>query len=123
MTVAPDEPSWDAVLAALQCVIDRREPYGPADGIVPAAIRIGRGKEFWCQAVTSAMDALAVAMVDLPAYTPHLKGTVEALNNAAEEVHFTVLPRYTRRQKPASGRSATPDAGESVVLVAAVSSP
>nr|WP_116208972.1 DDE-type integrase/transposase/recombinase [Streptomyces olivoreticuli] len=109
VAVTPHEPSRDAVLAALRSAIDRREPYGPAGGI-PAAIRVDRGKEFLCQTVTAAMGAFAVAVVDLPAYTPHLKGTVEALNDAVEEMHFAVLPRYTHRQKLPGGRSADPGA-------------
>ncbi|MFI7005562.1 Mu transposase C-terminal domain-containing protein [Streptomyces sp. NPDC050145] len=109
VAVTPHAPSRDAVLAALRCAIDRRPPYGPAGGL-PATIRVDRGKEFLCRTVTSAMGAFAVAVVDLPAYTPHLKGTVEALNDAVEEMHFVVLPRYTHRQKLSHGRPADPDA-------------
>lgn len=75
MAVTAHAPSRDAVLAALRCAIDRRDPYGPAGGI-PSAIRVDRGKEFLCRTVTSAMGALAVPVLDLPAYTPHLKGTM-----------------------------------------------
>ncbi|MEV5676464.1 transposase family protein [Streptomyces sp. NPDC052179] len=109
VAVTPHAPSRDAVLAALRCAIDRRTPYGPAGGL-PAAIRVDRGKEFLCRTVADAMGAFAVAVIDLPAYTPHLKGTVEALNDAAEEMHFAVLPRYTHRQKLTGGRPADPDA-------------
>jgi putative transposase len=109
VAITPHEPSRDAVLAALRSAIDRRTPYGPAGG-VPGAIRVDRGKEFLCGTVTSAMGALAVAVLDLPAYAPHLKGTVEALNGAVEEMHFAVLPRYTHRQRLATKREADPDA-------------
>jgi putative transposase len=61
----------------------RPEPFGPVDGL-PGQIRVDRGKEFLCRAVTAAMGAFAVPVTDLPAYSPHLKGTVEALNDAVE---------------------------------------
>ncbi|WP_405724193.1 DDE-type integrase/transposase/recombinase (plasmid) [Streptomyces sp. NBC_00028] len=109
VAVTPHAPSRDAVLASLRCAIDRREPYGPAGGL-PGAIRVDRGKEFLCRTVTAAMGGFAVAVVDLPPYTPHLKGTVEALNDAAEEMHFVLLPRYLHRQKLTGGKSADPDA-------------
>lgn len=109
VAVTPHEPSRDAVLASLRCAIDQRPPYGPAGGL-PAAIRVDRGKEFLCRTVTAAMGAFAVAVIDLPAYTPHLKGTIEALNDAVEEMHFVLLPRYTHRQKLTGGRTADPEA-------------
>jgi putative transposase len=109
VAVTPHAPSRDAVLASLRCAIDRREPYGPAGGL-PSAIRVDRGKEFLCRTVTAAMGGFAVAVVDLPAYTPHLKGTVEALNGAAEEMHFVLLPRYLHRQRLTGGKSADPHA-------------
>jgi putative transposase len=56
------------------------------------------------------MGALAIPVTDLPAYTPHLKGTIEALNDAVEEMFLASLPRYTGRQKLTGGRLADPDA-------------
>lgn len=109
VAVTPHAPSRDAVLAALRSAIDRRAPYGPAGGL-PAAIRVDRGKEFLCRTVTGAMGAFAIAVTDLPAYTPHLKGTIEALNDAVEEMFLVSLPRYTGRQKLTGGRPADPDA-------------
>jgi putative transposase len=109
VALTPHEPSRDAVLASLRCAIDRRAPYGPAGGL-PSMIRVDRGKDFLCRTVTTAMGAFAVAVHDLPAYTPHLKGTVEALNDAVERMRFSVLPRYTHRQRLANGQSADPDA-------------
>ncbi|MFL4953352.1 hypothetical protein ACJ6WE_40180, partial [Streptomyces sp. MMS24-I31] len=92
VAVTPHEPSRDAVLAAPRCAIDRRASCGPAGGL-PSVIRVDRGKEFLCRVVTGAMGGFAVGVCDLPAYSPHLEGTVEALNNAVEEIHFVVLPR------------------------------
>ncbi len=63
---------------------------------------------FLCRTVTSALGALAVPVYDLPAYTPHLKGTIEQLNDAVEEMLLVSLPGYTRRARPAG----TPRTGE-----------
>ncbi|MFE6904575.1 hypothetical protein ACFVFJ_48830 [Streptomyces sp. NPDC057717] len=100
---AAHAPSRVAVLASLRIAITRSEPFGPVGGL-PGQIRVDRGKEFLCATVTAAMGALAVPVTDLPAYTPHLKGTIEALNDAAEEMFLVSLPRYT------GGRLADPEA-------------
>ncbi|WP_326594588.1 hypothetical protein [Streptomyces sp. NBC_01803] len=39
-----------------------------------------------------------------------MKGTIEALNDAVEEMFLVSLPRYTGRQKLTGGRLADPDA-------------
>jgi putative transposase len=109
LAVTPHAPSRDAVLAALRTSITRTEPFGPAGGL-PVLVRVDRGKEFLSATVTAALGALAVPVRDLPAYSPHLKGTVEALNDAVEEMFLVSLPRYTHRQKLTGGRSADPDA-------------
>lgn len=109
VAVTPHEPSRDAVLAALRTALDRAEPFGPAGGL-PGLIRVDRGKEFLCPTVTSALGAFAVPVVDLPAYTPHLKGTIEALNDAVEEMLFASMPRYVHQQTLPGGRTADPDA-------------
>ncbi|MEU7011877.1 Mu transposase C-terminal domain-containing protein [Streptomyces sp. NPDC046332] len=106
--VTPHAPSRDAVLAALRTALDRSEPFGPAGGL-PGLIRVDRGKEFLCATVASALGAFAVPVVDLPAYSPHLKGTIEALNNAVEQMLFVSMPRYTGQQKLTGGRTADPD--------------
>ncbi|NUP42677.1 MAG: transposase family protein [Streptomyces sp.] len=94
VAVTAHAPSREAVLASLRIAITRTEPFGPVGGL-PGQIRVDRGKEFLCQAVTAAMGALAVPVTDLPAYTPHLKGTIEALNDAVEEM-FLVSPPLHR---------------------------
>ncbi|WP_425555338.1 Mu transposase C-terminal domain-containing protein [Kitasatospora arboriphila] len=109
LAVTPHTPSRDAVLAALRTSITRTGPFGPAGGL-PALVRVDRGKEFLCATVTSALGAFAVPVHDLPAYSPHLKGTVEALNDAVEEMFLLSLPRYTHRQKLTGGRTCDPDA-------------
>ncbi|MEV6322719.1 Mu transposase C-terminal domain-containing protein [Nocardia sp. NPDC051787] len=55
------------------------------------------------------MGAFAVRVVDLPGYTPHLKGTVETVNGAVDRMLFAGLPRYTHRQTQASGALVDPD--------------
>lgn len=109
VAVTAHAPSRDAVLASLRIAITRSAPFGPVGGL-PGQIRVDRGKEFLCQAVTAAMGALAVPVTDLPAYSPYLKGTIEALNDAVEEMLLVSLPRYTGRQKLAGGHLADPDA-------------
>ncbi|WP_374935925.1 Mu transposase C-terminal domain-containing protein [Streptomyces sp. SM10] len=108
VAVTPHAPSRDAVLAALRMSLDRAEPFGPAGG-VPDLIRVDRGKDFLSTTVISALGALAVPVIDLPAYTPHLKGTIEALNNAVETMLFASMPRYVHQQRLTGGRTADPD--------------
>ncbi|XMN11129.1 integrase catalytic domain-containing protein [Streptomyces griseobrunneus] len=106
VAVTAHAPSRDAVLACLRIAITRTEPFGPVGGL-PRQIRVDRGKEFLCATVTAAMGACAVPVRDMPAYTPHLKGTIEALNDAVEKMFFVSLPRYTHRQTLTGG----PDGG------------
>ncbi|MFI9329234.1 Mu transposase C-terminal domain-containing protein [Kitasatospora sp. NPDC052868] len=97
VAITPHTPSRDAILAALRTAIARDEPdgpYGPVGGL-PSLVRIDRGKDFLSRTVASALGAFAVPVHDLPAYTPHLKGTVENLNRCAERMLFASLPRYT----------------------------
>lgn len=109
VAVTPHAPSTDAVLAALRTALDRTGTFGPAGGL-PGLVRVDRGKEYLSAAVTSALGALVVPVVDLPPYTPHLKGSIEALNGAVEEMLFVSMPRYTRQPKLTGKRTADPDA-------------
>ena len=106
--VTPGVPSREAVLAALRASIMTEPPYGPVGGL-PETVRIDRGKDFLSTTVRSALGALAVSVDALPGYTPHLKGSVETLNGAAEEMLFAALPRYTHAQTLRNGRPADPD--------------
>ncbi|EST26013.1 hypothetical protein N566_24290, partial [Streptomycetaceae bacterium MP113-05] len=99
VAVTPNPPARDAVLAALRAGISRAGPHGPAGGL-PGLVRVDRGKEFLCRTVAQALGGFAVPVGDLPAYTPHLKGTIEALNAAVEEMFLVSLPAYTRRARP-----------------------
>ncbi len=108
VAVTAQVPSRESILAALRAAISRRDPYGPAGGL-PAMVRVDRGKDFLSRTVAEAMGAFAVAVDDLPAYTPHLKGSVETLNGAVDRMLFAGLPRYMHRQTEASGGLVDPD--------------
>lgn len=95
VAVTPHTPSRDAILAALRIALSRTGPYGPIGG-VPAQVRIDRGRDFLSRTVTTALGAFAVPVHALPAYSPHLKGTVENLNKAVETMFLASLPRYTK---------------------------
>ncbi|MFJ8215053.1 Mu transposase C-terminal domain-containing protein [Streptomyces sp. NPDC096033] len=99
VAVTPHQPARDAVLAALRTGISRTDPYGPFGGL-PGVVRVDRGKEFLCRTVERALGGFAVPVHDLPAYKPYRKGTVEALNDAVEEMFLVSLPGYTRRARP-----------------------
>ncbi|MFD7483614.1 hypothetical protein [Streptomyces mirabilis] len=79
--------------AALRSAVLREDPYGPFGGL-PEKVRVDRGKDFLSRTVTAAFGLLDVTVEDLPAYTPHLKGTVEGLNRAVESMFLTALPGY-----------------------------
>ncbi|GGO97964.1 Mu transposase C-terminal domain-containing protein [Wenjunlia tyrosinilytica] len=111
-------PSRDAVLAALRTGISRQAPYGPFGGL-PSLVRVDRGKEFLSTTVTAALGAFAVPVQDLPAYTPHLKGTVESLNDAVEQMLLVSLPGYTRRARPSGARGRNRDRDRALLPFAA----
>jgi putative transposase len=87
------------VLAALRSAVLREDPFGPFGGL-PEKVRVDRGKDFLSRTVTAAFDLLDVTVEDLPAYTPHLKGTVEGLNRAVESMFLVSLPGYARQPRP-----------------------
>ncbi|MGW6506622.1 Mu transposase C-terminal domain-containing protein [Streptomyces niveus] len=99
VAVTPVYPSRESVLAALRSAVLREEPYGPFGGL-PEKVRVDRGKDFLSRTVTAAFDVLDVMVEDLPAYTPHLKGTVEGLNRAVEGMFLAALPGYARQPRP-----------------------
>lgn len=92
-------PSRESVLAALRSAVLRTDPYGPFGGL-PEKVRMDRGRDFLSKAVTAAFQALDVAVEDLPAYTPHLKGTVEGLNRSVERMLLASLPGYVHQPRP-----------------------
>ncbi|MFJ3086807.1 transposase family protein [Streptomyces sp. NPDC086838] len=92
--VTAQVPSRESVLVALRDAISREGEHGPFGGL-PGAVRVDRGRDFLSRTVGEALGAFAVPVVDLPAYSPHLKGTVEALNKAVKQMFFAQLPGYT----------------------------
>ncbi len=113
--ITPGVPSRASVLAALRAAVLREEPYGPAGG-TPEQVRVDRGKDFLSTAVTTAFGTMGVTVKDLPAYSPHLKGTVENLNRAVDRMLFAALPGYTltptkhRSTRRSKGAGRRPDA-------------
>ncbi|MDH6455518.1 putative transposase [Streptomyces sp. SAI-119] len=99
VAVTPVHPSRESVLAALRSAVLREDPYGPFGGL-PEKVRVDRGNDFLSKTVTAAFDLLDVTVEDLPAYTPHLKGTVEGLNRAVESMFLAALPGYARQPRP-----------------------
>ncbi|EPD54441.1 hypothetical protein HMPREF1211_08563 [Streptomyces sp. HGB0020] len=99
VAITPGHPSRESVLSALRSAVLREEPYGPFGGL-PEKVRVDRGKDFLSRTVTAAFDLLDVTVEDLPAYTPHLKGTVEGLNRAVESMFLAALPGYVRQPRP-----------------------
>jgi putative transposase len=108
VAVTPGYPSRESILTAVRAAILRDEPYGPAGGL-PGCVRIDRGKDFLSRVVSEALAAFAVRVAPLPRYEPHLKGTVETLNGAAEAMFFARLPRYTHAQTLLNGGRVDPD--------------
>lgn len=107
--VTPKTPNRGSILAALRASILRTPPYGPAGG-VPTLVRVDQGKDFLSRTVGDAMGAFAVRIVDLPGYTPHLKGTVETLNGAMERMLIAQMPRFTHAATGINGARIDPDA-------------
>ncbi|MFE6692037.1 Mu transposase C-terminal domain-containing protein [Streptomyces sp. NPDC057743] len=108
VAVTPGDPSRESVLAALRSAVLREDPYGPFGGL-PEKVRVDRGKDFLSRTVTAAFDLLDVTVEDLPAYTPHLKGTVEGLNRAVESMFLAALPGYARQPRPGKRASCPKD--------------
>jgi putative transposase len=109
LAVTPGPASRESVLAGLRAAITLEEPYGPPGGL-PERVRIDRGKDFLSRTVASVLAGFAVKVEDLPAYMPHLKGSVETVNGGFERMFVAGLPRYTKAPRLANGRPVDPDA-------------
>ncbi|HEV3168956.1 MAG TPA: Mu transposase C-terminal domain-containing protein [Actinocrinis sp.] len=107
--ITPSYPSRESILVALRASISRGAGFGPFGGL-PGMIRIDRGKDFLSKAVASSMAVFAVQVSDLPGYTPHLKGRVEAVNGAFKTQLCARLPRFTGEAKLANNKGADPHA-------------
>jgi putative transposase len=109
VAVTPGPPSRESILAALRAAVSVDDPYGPAGGL-PQLVRVDQGKDFLSKTVAAACAVFAVRVVDLPGYTPHLKGSIETLNGAVKSMFFAGLPRYTAAPRLANGKPADPGA-------------
>ncbi|MGW1091542.1 hypothetical protein ACWD4L_36085 [Streptomyces sp. NPDC002596] len=108
VAVTPGSPSLESVLTTLRAAVVREKPFGPQGGL-PERVRVDRGKDFLSRTVTAAFNALDVTVEDLPACTPHLKGTVEGLNRAVESMFLAALPGYVRQPRPGRRRARPKD--------------
>jgi putative transposase len=107
--VTAGPPNRASILAALRAAICVGVPYGPFGGL-PELVRIDRGKDFLSNTVMAALGAFAVRVDDLPGYQPHLKGTVETVNGAAQVMFCAGLPCYTHAQTGANANPVDPRA-------------
>lgn len=96
-------PSRESILAALRAAIMVEGEHGPFGG-VPFAIRVDRGRDFLADALRIATGALAIDLVALPAYMPHLKGTIERTNRSIEQLLLTELPGFVHAARDRAGR-------------------
>ena len=108
VAATPGYPSRESLLCALRAALLREEPYGPFGGL-PATVRMDRGKDFLSRAVREALGAFAVTVHDLPAYRPHLKGTVESVNRAVDQMFLAHLPHYLHAQTLGNAHRADPE--------------
>ncbi|MFI1524866.1 Mu transposase C-terminal domain-containing protein [Kitasatospora cineracea] len=97
VAVTPGTPSRASILTALRSAVLRTGPYGPVGGR-PETVRIDRGKDFLSATVTAAFGAFGTTVDDLPAYSPHLKGSIENLNRNATRMLFAALPNHRTKQ-------------------------
>ena len=107
--VTSGAPSRESILAALRAAVTMEAPYGPPGGL-PEHVRVDRGKDFLSKTVASVLAGFAVSVGPLPGYTPHLKGSAETVNGAAERMFAAGLPRYTHAQRQANGQPVDPGA-------------
>jgi len=101
--VTPGYPNRESILTALRAAILTEPPYGPAGGL-PTTVRVDRGLDFLAATVKKALGAFAVTLDDLPAYSPHLKGTVEGRNKHIKRMLIAALPGFTRPQTLRNGK-------------------
>ncbi|MEU8620615.1 hypothetical protein [Streptomyces sp. NPDC048623] len=81
-------------------------------------MRIDRGRDFLSKTVLGVFGVLDTEAEVLPAYSPHLKGTVENLNRCADRMLFALLPGSTLTPEPRRAKK-KPDPDEPVALTCA----
>jgi putative transposase len=96
-------PSQESVLSGLRTAISTEAPHGQMGGI-PMAIRFDQGKEFLARAVRVATAGLVIDVRPQPGYTPHLKGSIERLNETVEQLVLRELPGFLHGATDRTGR-------------------
>ncbi|MFF4779717.1 Mu transposase C-terminal domain-containing protein [Streptomyces griseorubiginosus] len=112
LCVSAQFPSRENVLIAARAALQRGGEYGPFGG-VPTLVRVDGGKDFLCESVEAALGVFGVRRIDLPPYSPWLKGTVEAVNEAIKQTRFPSLPGYS--EAPSTSRRTRIDPDEQLL--------
>ncbi|MFD4612728.1 Mu transposase C-terminal domain-containing protein [Streptomyces sp. NPDC058440] len=107
LAITPHQPSQDAILAAARDAILCTDHHRPFGGI-PRKIRTDRGRDFLGRCVDEAFKKFGTELIVLPPYSPHLKGTVEAINGAAKHMLFKGLPGYAHTPRSRRDRRGQP---------------
>jgi putative transposase len=107
LAITPHQPSQDAVLAAARDAILCGGHHRPFGG-VPAKVRIDRGRDFLGRCVDEAFKKFGTELIVLPPYSPHLKGTVEAVNAAVKHTLCKGLPGYAHTPRTRRDRRGQP---------------
>ncbi|MEU5314791.1 recombinase [Streptomyces sp. NPDC021562] len=107
LAVTPHQPGQDAILAAARDAILCDAPYRPFGG-VPRKVRVDRGRDFLSTCVDEAFKKFGTELIVLPPYSPHLKGTVEAVNGAVKHTLFKGLPGYSHTPRSRRDRRGQP---------------
>lgn len=107
LAVTPHQPSQDAILAAARDAILCTDHHRPFGGI-PRKVRVDRGRDFLGRCVAEAFQKFGTELIVLPPYSPHLKGTVEAINGAAKHMLFKGLPGYAHTPEAAATTADSP---------------
>ncbi|GAX57909.1 MULTISPECIES: Mu transposase C-terminal domain-containing protein [Streptomyces] len=103
LAITPHQPSQDAILAAARDAILCTDHHRPFGGI-PRKVRVDRGRDFLGRCVAEAFQKFGTELIVLPPYSPHLKGTVEAINGAAKHMLFKGMPGYAHTPRSRRGQ-------------------
>jgi len=107
LAITPQTPGRESILVAVRDALLRDGNHSPFGGI-PTSIRVDGGKDFLCATVGEALGAFAVDRIELPPYSPQMKGTVEAVNGAIKKTLFAGLPGYTHAPTLTGGKPVDP---------------
>ncbi|TJZ99592.1 integrase catalytic domain-containing protein [Actinacidiphila oryziradicis] len=94
VAITPHTASSESIMAAVRDAVLTGGHHRPFGG-KPRLVRVDRGRDFLSDVVDQAIGTLGTRLVVLPPRSPHLKGTVEALNGAVKKRLFRRLPGYS----------------------------